>query len=391
MDGDTLVIRVFFTGEQEHNIRVMIRNGQTGNVELVKGFRIYSLKSDLYELRPYRGDFHIHTTGSDGRETPCYVAARYRQKGFDFAAISDHGNYKPSVEAIDYWKALDLDFCLYPGEEVHSQDNPVHIIHFGGKYSVNDRWRDNTEQYFREVAAIQDALPDKDPRVNNFAVAASEWVFDEIRRAGGLCVFCHPYWSVAQNVIDEGITSEIFRRNKFDAFEVLGGFYKYQFESNNFQVVRYYEEQAKGNRFPVVGLSDSHGVDRFEFGAGRPVVQRVVGMKYADSRDCDLFGWYYTVVLAKSNTAEDLIDGIRNFRSCAVSCIEGETPRVYGPFRMVRYVNFLLREYFPMHDTLCGTEGALMLDHLAGDAKAAGALKQLKGRTADYMEASFGK
>ena len=32
-----------------------------------------------------------------------------------------------------------------------------------------------------------------------------------------------------------------------------------------------------------------------------------------------------------------------------------------------------------------------MLDHLAGDAKAAGALKQLKGRTADYMEASFGK
>lgn len=45
MDGDTLVIRVFFTGEQEHNIRVMIRNGQTGNVELVKGFRIYSLES----------------------------------------------------------------------------------------------------------------------------------------------------------------------------------------------------------------------------------------------------------------------------------------------------------------------------------------------------------
>ncbi len=92
MDGDTLVIRVFFTGEQEHNIRVTIRNGQTGNVELVKGFRIYSLESDLYELRPYRGDFHIHTTGSDGRETPCYVAARYRQKGFDFAAIRHHGN-----------------------------------------------------------------------------------------------------------------------------------------------------------------------------------------------------------------------------------------------------------------------------------------------------------
>ncbi len=391
MDGDTLVIRAFFTGEQEHNVRVFIRNEQGGEPVRTLGFRIYSLEPDLYELRPYRGDFHIHTTGSDGRETPCYVAARYRQKGFDFAAISDHRDYRPSVEAIDYWKALDLDFRLYPGEEVHSLDNPVHIIHFGGRYSINDRWRDNTEQYLKEVAAIQEALPDKNPRVNNFAVAASEWVFDEIRRAGGLCVFCHPYWSVAQNVIDEGITSEILKRNKFDAFEVLGGFYRYQFESNNFQVARYYEEQAKGNRFPVVGLSDSHGVDRFGFGEGRPAFRNAVGMKYADSRDGDLFGWYYTVVLAKSNTAEELIGGVRNFRSCAVSSIEGETPRVYGSFRMVKYVNFLLREYFPMHDTLCATEGALMLDHLAGDAKAADALKLLKGRTVDYMEASFGK
>lgn len=386
-EGDTLVVRYEFAGEQEHNLRVIIRNEKNPDTVFVKAFRIYSLEPDLYALRPLRGDFHIHTTGSDGREHACYVAARYRQKGFDFAAISDHGNYKPSVEAIEYWKPLDLDFRLYPGEEVHSKDNPVHIIHFGGNCSVNDKWRDNTEQYEKEVTEILETMPEKSANVNNFAVAASEWVFRKIRSAGGLSVFCHPYWSVSQNVIDEGITSEIFRQRKFDAFELLGGFYRYQAESNNYQVIRYYEEMAKGNRFPVVGLSDSHGTDRFDFSGGS--INTYAGMKYVDSKDADLFGWYSTVVLAKENTVESIIEGIRNFRSCAVSQIEGESLRVYGSFRMTKYVNFLLREYFPLHDNLCAEEGSLMLDYLAGDQKAGDALKLLKGRTVQYQEESF--
>ena len=56
---------------------------------------------------------------------------------------------------------------------------------------------------------------------------------------------------------------------------------------------------------------------------------------------------------------------------------------------MVKYASFLMSEYFPMHAIYCAQEGALMLDHLAGENKAAEALKLLNGRTAEYREANF--
>ncbi len=376
MDGDTLVLRGVFGGEQEHNIHVRLKDDE-GNVKHFRNFRIYSVKEDLYELRPYRGDFHIHTTSSDGREAPEYVAARYRQKGFDFVSISDHRQYQPSLNAMEYWKDCDLDFRLYPGEEVHADGNPVHIINFAGRESINEKCHKYLEEYRAEVNAILEAMPDKDPRVNNFAVASSEWVFSKIREAGGLAVFCHPYWFCERFVLNERITDEVFKRRKFDAFEVLGGHFKIQYESNNFQVVRYYEEQAKGNLFPVVGLSDSHGVDKDNVFTG------------GTNSDRDLFGWYYTVILSKSVEAADLIQGVRDFNSAAVSYVEGETARVYGSFRVTKYVQFLLREYFPMHDYYCAQEGAAMLDYLAGDPKAAELLKLFKGRTEEFRRKSF--
>jgi len=379
LDGGDLVVRHHFAGEQEYNLTVALHKPGDPKLAQTREFRVYALQPDLFALRPFKGDFHIHTTRSDGRECPCYVAARYRQKGFDFAAITDHRRYEPSLEARDYWQPLGLEFKLYPGEEVHAPDNPVHIVNFGGSINVSRALREDEAAYRREVQALLDALPDKKPNLNHFAVAASEWVFDRIRAGGGLAVFCHPYWYTSQFVIDEGLTSEMFRRRAFDAFELLGGFYRYQFESNALQVVRYYEEQARGNAFPVVGLSDSHGTDAFP-----------QGQRFADSADRDLFGWYYTIVLARSNTLPDIRDAVKAFRSVAVCAPAGDMPHLHGAFRMVKYATFLMRDYFPMHDVYCAEEGALMLDHLGGDRRAAGALARLKGRTADYLAASFG-
>ncbi|MBQ6470456.1 MAG: hypothetical protein IJJ33_00605 [Victivallales bacterium] len=42
------------------------------------------------------------------------------------------------------------------------------------------------------------------------------------------------------------------------------------------------------------------------------------------------------------------------------------SPRLWGSFRLVRYVQFLMREYFPEHDELCQTEGNMMLSALRG-------------------------
>jgi predicted metal-dependent phosphoesterase TrpH len=82
-------------------------------------FSVYSVNDDLLSRVPYKGDMHIHTYYSDGIESPAYVASSCRKIGLDFVAITDHGKYFPSIEAIDTFKDLDLDFKIFPGEEVH--------------------------------------------------------------------------------------------------------------------------------------------------------------------------------------------------------------------------------------------------------------------------------
>lgn len=380
LEDGVLVVKAVFVGEQEHIVTAEITDEKNPNVKTIREFRLYSVKEDLYALRPFKGDFHIHSTRSDGKECPAYVAARYRQHGFDFIAISEHGKYEPSLEAIDFWKEFDLGFHLYPGEEVHSPDNPVHIINFGASQSINELCRADEVKYRREVKAISETLSPLEPGLDTFPVAASEWVFDRIREHGGLAVFCHPYWFTTQNVICEALISAIFHRRRFDAFELIGGYHRHQSRSNNYQVARWVEECAKGNRFPVVGASDSHGTDRFETGKDKTCTERL---------DADLFDWNFTIVFAVENSVPAIVHAIRNYYSVAVCRYGEERPNLYGDFRMVKFADFLMREYFPIQKNLCEPEGSLMLAHLAGERQAETALRSLKDRTIAFREASY--
>lgn len=138
-------------------------------------------------------------------------------------------------------------------------------------------------------------------------------------------------------------------------------------ESNILQVARYSEERAHGRTIPIVGASDAHGCERGT-----------------------LFGWYYTVLFARAPELGDIIGAVKDCRAVAVEALPGQTPRAHGPFRLVKYAQFLLREFFPLHDALCKREGELMLAHIAGDAGAAGQLQKLKGQTATLMAHAWG-
>lgn len=87
------------------------------------------------------------------------------------------------------------------------------------------------------------------------------------------------------------------------------------------------------------------------------------------------------MVLAKSTEKAALFEAIRQRRCAAVEEYPREDYRVWGDFRTVKYIRFLLRFYFPLHDALCREEGRLMKEHLLGDADAAGTLAGLCGRT----------
>ena len=146
-----------FECEQEHLILLKWKRFGTGSEQLSE-FRFYSLKEDLFARRPYKGDIHIHSARSDGREDPAYVVGACRRIGLDFVAVTDHGMYAPSLEAIDAYADAPIDIKLFPGEEVHLPDTTVHIINFGGSRSVNMQSEEDHKIHRVEIDALVDQI-----------------------------------------------------------------------------------------------------------------------------------------------------------------------------------------------------------------------------------------
>lgn len=371
-----------FPGEQEYLLHIDALSGD--EVSPIGDFRLYALADDLFDRRPYKGDTHLHSSRSDGVESPAYVAAACRRIGLDFMAVTDHWRYAPSLEAQQAFADLPIDLQIFPGEEIHHYPyNPVHIVNFGGKFSVNSMInpqepperkganQSSSAEYMAAVQEIADSLPE-DPNLNytrRFQYAQCLWTYQQIRQAAGLAVFCHPYWfecrwyNVPSPLIDRHFIDQ-----PFDAYEIIGGYHADETESNLLQVARYHEECARGRKPAIVGASDSHGC---ETGS--------------------LFGWYFTIVFAASAELPDLIQAIKDGYSVAVEALPNERPRAHGSFRLVKYAQYLLRELFPTHDSLCVEEGRLMLAHLTGDNKAAQELKQRQGRVARWWNEQMGK
>ena len=368
-----------YKDEQEHYVDIVKDDKR------VVRLSVYSLDEDLVGRYPFRGDLHMHTTRSDGNQAPAIVAANYRKNGYDFLAMTDHDSYYPSLEAINAYKDVPIEYNLVTGEEIHLEGNDIHIVNFGGKYSVNalmpgDHHMDvgdgkdlrsldgecpdviSVEEYKRQVNELIETLNIPEG-IEKFTYAACVWIFNHIKKADGLGIFAHPYW--LQNVLQvpETLTEYMMETQPFDAFEVLGG--ENYFEQNGWQTIRYYEDRAKGRRYPIVGSTDSHSS--------------------VHNRNALIAS---TIVFAPENTREGIIYSIKDFYSVAVDSISTEL-RVVGEMRFVRYATFLLREFFPLHDELCFEEGRLMKDYTCGDEDAEKTLKFISGRMKKQREKYF--
>ena len=322
-------------------------------------FSVYALEEDLYERNPYRGDLHSHSTGSDGREDPVVVAANYRKEGFDFFALTDHRTWDSSNELVEAYADIPLGFKIFRGEEVHIPNNWIHIINFGSKYSVNTLYKNDPERYDAQILERSKAI--QVPKgVNSLEYAYREWIVEEIRQAGGFAIVAHPYWIYHQSYnMCARMLDYVFETGIYDAFELVGG---QSLHENNVQNAFYQEERAMGRQIPIVGSSDSHGTDPASY-----------------------FGVGQTVVLSKDTKYESITDAIKDGYSVAIEKMYGEEERVYGSYRMVKYVRFLLDYYFPAHDELCVEEGILMREYALGDDEAGERLAALSGRVERHM------
>ena len=349
----------YFVSEQQYAVIVQQREGEEWKkcCEL----RVYAVKPDYFQLRPYCGDMHCHTCRSDGKEGPEIVAANYRKAGFDFLSITDHGKYEPSLEAIRAFKRLDLSFRLFPGEEVHPPRNHCHAIHFGGDYSVNEIFRQDPERYEKEVDMIEEEL-NIPLGLNKREYASLLWVYREIRKANGMAVMAHPCWIQEDAYhIRRDMYQYLMKTQPFDALELTCG---QSPEENQLQISLWQQMREEGCTVPVVGSSDSHGTVNSEW-----------------------FGLSKMIVLAEECSREDLIDAVKKHRVAVLEQYSGEkSPRVYGENRTVEYVLFLLREYMPLHDELCFEEDRLMKEYACGNREAGRLLSQIGKRTETLMD-----
>ena len=115
----------------------------------------------------FRGNLHAHTLNSDGQMSVEQLVARYRETGYDFLSITDHGRL------TDTRGLSTPDFLLIPGEEVSVGSSEAgRFIHVVG---VN----------IRDEIPVGDFDRESDPQE----------AIDVIRGLGGLALVAHPYWS----------------------------------------------------------------------------------------------------------------------------------------------------------------------------------------------------
>lgn len=359
VEGGCLVFSYLFESEQEYLIRFKAKGEHSEKVS------VYAVEPDLYALRPLKGDLHSHSWYSDGQDGIPMVAADYREEGFDFFSLTDHNRMFPSRKLMELYKDVPLGICMIPGEEVHTPDSSLHIVHVGGKHSVCEQYIHDRERYEAEVDAIAGTL-NHVPEYYRRKTAMAHWACQKIREADGLSIFAHPFWMPRRYNVSRDLLDILFDEKIFDALELLNGIgTKY----NNQQVALWQEQRAKGNNIPIVSSSDSHNHD-FETGT---------------------FGRRFTFVFAEANTPEAILDAIRKGYSVA-----GELPpnnssdvRFYGSLRLVLFAHFLFENYFNETWRLCVGEGILMRRYAEGE-DVAQTLGALAGTVEDFYKRFYG-
>lgn len=351
-----------FPEEQEHVILLA-----RGEEKPMAEFSVYSLREDLFSLRPLRGDFHGHSYRSDARRDPAALAGHYREQGYDFFSLTDHNRFYPGSEVDDAYAGVKMGLTRVRGEEVHAIDSVIHIVHVGGRESVADRYVHDGETFAREIAEYEARVPAEIPEIYRGRYARAMWATDRIHDAGGIAIFPHPYWrpgkSRAFNVRDE-LAILLLKSGMFDAYELVGGMGQ---EGVNRSIALWSDLRAEGISISVVGSSDVHGLERAK-----------------------TFPHYFTVCFAEENTNDAIIDAVRAARSVAVEASGYEYDRqyrCYGSLRLVSYCHFLLRNYFPAMQRLCGGEGVAMRAYAMNEAPAS--LIEAQAELAENFSARF--
>lgn len=328
---------------------------------------VYAVEPDLYGKKVFKGDLHAHTWDSDGHESDIGILANWKKAGHDFGAITNHYWYHSYENAMETIKDLPDLFTLIPGEEVHVPSEFIHVVAVGGKKSVNDAYYDNTEAVLAEIAALEKTL-DIPEGIDPHNYASRVWIAQKAREYGAISILAHPFWIWNEvYFMPLALTKLLLDRRVHDCLE----FNCSGSEDSALSSSLYYETRAKGYDVPFVGSSDTHNTDE--------------ASPFHPSKGS-------TLVLAEDRNWESLRDAILSGNSAVMEQWNGENGyRLYGSFRMVKYLSFLVNAYYPEYTELCYPLGSLIKDWERDPSPALYALIQAQTERANaFSDAFFG-
>ena len=350
-------------------------------------FKLYALEEDLYALRPFKGDFHVHGSWSqcgNRDEDPKYILKTARKYGLDFFALTDHAQHEPSRLLRQYAMELGTECNVLPGEECHSlkERRPTffisnvfypsnHIVSVGAREGVCDYMNAHFEEYQADLARRMESLPDDLSEHTREMMASADYIMDKIHEFGGIVIFAHPFWRAGDRCnLPVPVREYIQKQGKYDAMEVIGlgrassGYN--QFRMSNMEAVAWWQEESikRGSLIPLVGDTDSHSADT-------------------------LLGRQYTIAFAKENTVDGICQAVKNGNTVAFMDYDNEVPCGFGPRRLLKYAYFLIWEYFTVHDEICRTESGLIENEYFGRCSKGTVKAFAKGRQAALFEKFF--
>ncbi len=227
-----------------------------------------------------KGNIHAHSTCSDGHLTPERLAEGYKERGYDFLALTDHDVF------YSHQDLNDDDFIMLAGMELTA---PLNV----------------ENRKFAHLGIIRKGKTGSIEEGQSFKLTTREEVTDFLEKYHEeyMVVLNHPNWSLLDwdDAVDIPYISAVEIYNHSCAIGCLNGDSTY-FWLNMFR---------KGRNLTAVAADDCHNTR--EKDPGWPF----------EAISCDSFGGF-TVVKAKERTAEAIVEAIETG-----SCYASNGPMIY--------------------------------------------------------------
>lgn len=335
---------------------------------------LYCLDKKMMELRPLKGDLHMHSIYSDGRATPFAMIMASLNAGMDFVSITDHDNYEGSLKAIKKVKENDIDILVLAGEEVSvggkidmsvAQGNG-HILSINANTSIENQ-RKNITQYEKELQIIAQSLKqeDIDKNIDVSHYAKNIWVINKIKEANGISILAHPNW--------------IYKDGKYHLHQA---FYKEMLKSSHLDGVEVFGEEKIKEHNNMTHLTALQTKNKYKY---------LAPFANSDAHDSDHeIGDRFTVLFTKRNSDSSVMEAMQKGLCCAVYKRENGEHQFIAKDELAQYVYFLMKEYYPKYSSLKSRLAKLYIDQLINGESFEKKINKVQKRLQEYTNSFYG-